>query len=107
MDGKESSVWNENTALGKGRVQRFKVGWLTRLSRERSTLGLLNTERATTCHTSSQKIRMTALRIGKEVDRTFKAGTKMMVWHLLETLFASFHKGNAAKGNRLLFIING
>ena len=37
------------------------------------------------------------MRIGKEVDSTFKLGTKMWVYHLVEPLFASFHKGNSGK----------
>ena len=49
------------------------------------------------CGITGELIPEGALRIGKEVDSTFKVGTKMFVWQLVEPLFASFHKGNANK----------
>ena len=49
------------------------------------------------CQISGETIAQGAVRIGKEVDSTFKAGDKMTVWHLVEPLFASFQKGSAKK----------
>jgi len=49
------------------------------------------------CQISGETIAQGAVRIGKEVDSTFKAGDKMTVWHLGEPLFASFQKGSAKK----------
>ena len=49
------------------------------------------------CGVSGTLIPEGAVRIGKEVDSTFKLGTKMWVYHLVEPLFASFHKGNSGK----------
>ena len=36
------------------------------------------------------------VRIGKEIDNPFKAGTTMKIWHGLDALFASFRKGAAS-----------
>ena len=34
---------------------------------------------------------------GKEIDNPHCAGKTMVVWHTMEALFASFHKGKADK----------
>ena len=47
------------------------------------------------CSISKQVIAQGELRIGKEVDNPFKAGTKMFVWHSVDALFDSFRKGKA------------
>ena len=49
------------------------------------------------CSITGETIAEGALRIGKEIDSSFKVGAKMFVWHSAEPLFASFHKGNANK----------
>eukprot|EP00039_Didymoeca_costata_P028995 m.22800 g.22800 ORF g.22800 m.22800 type:complete len:405 (-) comp7441_c0_seq1:1367-2581(-) len=49
------------------------------------------------CTTSKEPIPQGAVRIGREIDNPFKAGTTMHVWSLPEPLFASFHKGSASK----------
>ena len=49
------------------------------------------------CQATGELIAQGAMRIGKEVDSTFKPGMKMFVWHTVEGLFASFRKGAEEK----------
>ena len=49
------------------------------------------------CQLTNELIPQGDLRIGKEVDSSFKVGQKMTVWHMVEPLFASFKKGSSKK----------
>ena len=49
------------------------------------------------CQITAEVIAEGTLRIGKEIDNPHCAGKTMVVWHNMEPLFASFHKGKAAK----------
>ena len=46
------------------------------------------------CQASGELIPAGDMRIGKEVDSSFKPGMKMFLWHAVEPLFASFRKVN-------------
>ena len=50
-----------------------------------------------TCQGSKEKIEMGAVRIGKEVDNTFKPGAKMFLWYTPKPLFDLFRKGSENK----------
>jgi hypothetical protein len=50
-----------------------------------------------TCHATGAKIDEGAVRIGKEVDSTFKLGTKMFQWCKPGPLFEQFRKGAESK----------
>ena len=49
------------------------------------------------CQVTGEVIAAKALRIGKEVDNPFKAGTRMHLWHSVDGLFDSFRKGRDDK----------
>jgi len=49
------------------------------------------------CQASKAKIELGAVRLGKEVDNTFKPGAKMFLWYLPQPLFDQFRKGSASK----------
>ena len=49
------------------------------------------------CQITSELIAEGTLRIGKEIDNPHCAGKTMVVWHTMEALFSSFHKGKADK----------
>ena len=49
------------------------------------------------CQVTGEVIPEKALRIGKEVDNPFKAGTRMHLWHSVDGLFDSFRKGRDDK----------
>jgi len=50
-----------------------------------------------TCQASKEKIEQGAVRIGKEVDNTFKPGSTMFLWHKSGPLFDQFRKGSENK----------
>ena len=50
-----------------------------------------------TCQASQEKIDEGAVRIGKEVDNPFKAGSRMFLWYKPAALFAQFRKGAESK----------
>lgn len=50
-----------------------------------------------TCQATKNKIEQGAVRIGKEVDNTFRPGTRMFVWYLPGPLFDLFRKGSENK----------
>jgi hypothetical protein len=50
-----------------------------------------------TCQATKAKIEQGAVRIGKEVDNTFRPGTRMFVWYSPGPLFDLFRKGSENK----------
>ena len=50
-----------------------------------------------TCQATQAKIDEGAVRIGKEVDSSFKPGAKMFVWYKPAPLFDLFRKGSESK----------
>jgi hypothetical protein len=75
-------------------VQTTAYGWFGGVRQERPAQV---PDRSIDRSKPRQSQKALAVRIGKEVDSTFKAGDKMTVRHLGEPLFVSFQKGSAKK----------